>query len=118
MKPFQIALIYLLIFIAPPGFVIAGAHDVVTDHKRVSGVCDQCKNRIENAAYYNKGVKVADWNADTQELTIKYDTTKTNIDKILRSIAKAGHDNELYKATDEDYNSIPKCCRYRTVKKH
>ena len=96
---------------------MAGTHDVVTAHKKVSGVCDKCKARIEDAAYI-KGVKMASWNEDTGDLLIKYDSTKTNCDEILQSIARAGHDNEKFTATEGDYNRLPKCCRYRTVKKH
>src|ERR1035437_1697948 len=88
--------------------VIAGK-PIVTKHFTVNGVCEQCKARIENAAYV-KGVKYADWNVDTHDLTVKYDSTKTFPEIILKSIAKAGHDNDLFKAEDEDYNKIPKCC--------
>ena len=103
--------------LAMPFHSLAGKNDVITDHRNVSGVCEQCKNRIENATYI-KGVKFADWSIKSQDLTVKYDTTKTNIDLILQSIAKAGHDNEKYKATDDDYNKLPKCCRYKTTAKH
>ncbi len=90
----------------------------VTKHFTVNGVCDQCKTRIEQAAYV-KGVKFADWNVDTHDLTVKYDSTKTAPGIFLKSIAKSGHDNEMFKAEDEDYNKIPKCCKYRSgIKKH
>jgi copper chaperone CopZ len=91
---------------------------VVIEHYNVNGVCEQCKNRIENAAYI-KGVKKAEWNVDTHDLAVTYKPSKTSADAILESIAKAGHDNEKVKATDEAYNKLPKCCHYRTItKKH
>ena len=105
-----------MVFVAPFS-VSAANHNLVTEHKTVTGACDQCKNRIENAAYI-KGVKFAAWDAKSQDLTIKFDTTKTSSDMILQSIAKAGHDNEKFKATEEDYNKLPKCCKYKTVGKH
>jgi copper chaperone CopZ len=90
----------------------------ITRHFKVSGVCEKCKTRIENAAYV-KGVKYADWNIDSQDLTVKYDSTKTSPEIFLKSIAKAGHDNEMFKADDEDYNKIASCCKYRSgIKKH
>ncbi len=100
-----------------PASVFAGK-PIVTKHYNVNGVCEQCKARIESAAYV-KGVKYADWNVDTHDLTVKYDSTKTSPEIILKSVAKAGHDNELFKAEDEDYNKIAKCCKYKSgIKKH
>ncbi len=93
------------------GEVFAG-NTVVTRHFNVDGVCGKCKERIENAAYV-KGVKYADWNIDTHDLTVKYDSAKTSPEIFLQSIAKVGHDNELFKADDAVYNKIHKCCRYR-----
>jgi periplasmic mercuric ion binding protein len=111
-----------LIFFAAFTFLIQGnaiaGPNTVTKHFVVNGVCDQCKARIENASYI-KGVKYADWNVKTHELTVKYDSTKTSPEVILKSIAKAGHDNELYKAETEDYDKIAKCCKYRSgIKMH
>jgi len=90
--------------------------NVITGNYKVNGVCEQCKARIEAAAYV-KGVKYADWNVDSHNLTLKYDSTKTSADVILKSIVKAGHDVGNYTATLEDYNKLPSCCRYRTAGK-
>ena len=109
-------LVFLLIALIPFRS-FAGKEDVITEHKQVTGNCEQCKTRIENAAYI-KGVKFASWDADKQDLTIKFDTTKTNVSLILQNVAKAGHDNEMYKATDEDYKKLPKCCKYKSTGKH
>ncbi len=117
MKTLRNILFALIVLLVAPLSSFAGKEDVITEHKSVTGNCDQCKNRIENAAYI-KGVKFASWDADKQDLTVKYDTTKTNSDLILQSIARAGHDNEKYKATDEDYKKLPKCCKYKTTGKH
>ena len=108
----------LLVSFLSPDTVFAGKHDVVTMNYIVNGVCEQCKKRIEDAAYV-KGVKYADWNVDSHNLTVKFDSTKTSPELILQRIARAGHDSENYKATDEDYNKLPSCCRYRSgIKKH
>ena len=112
--------IYILLVVAacPPRLALAGNRNNVTHKYNVNGVCEQCKKRIENAAYI-KGVKYAGWNVETHNLTLKYDSTKTTPEIILKSISKAGHDSELFKATDEDYNKLPTCCRYRSgIKMH
>ena len=34
-------------------------------------------------------------------------------DDIKKKIADVGHDNSLYKATDEVYDNLHGCCKYR-----
>jgi len=79
----------------------------------VDGVCMMCKDRIEKAAIRTKGVKSAIWNVDTHELKLIYDARKTNLDSIRQKIAAVGHDTKALKATEEAYNSIHPCCKYR-----
>jgi len=80
---------------------------------RVSGNCDQCRERIEAAAKSVQGVKSANWEAKTGKLEVIFDETSTNPGAIQRVIANAGHDTEKYKASDEVYKSLPACCLYR-----
>lgn len=87
--------------------------DIVTEKYKVEGNCNMCKKRIENAAYI-KGVKRADWDKETHELTVIYRTSKTDADAILKSVAKAGHSSAKLEATEVAYNSLPKCCHYKT----
>jgi len=108
--------IILLSLLFLPGVSSAKDRDVITANYQVNGVCEQCKARIESSAY-TKGVKFAEWNVDTHILSLKYDSSKTSADIILKNIATAGHDNEKYTAADQDYNKLPSCCRYRTVNK-
>ncbi len=79
----------------------------------VDGVCLMCKERIEKAAIRTKGVKSAIWNVETHELKLIYDERKTNLDTIRQSIVAVGHDTKALKATDEAYNSVHPCCKYR-----
>ena len=88
------------------------AKDIRTDTLHVEGNCDMCKKRIENAALIN-GVKKTSWNKHGHQLIVVYDASKTDIDKILSSVAEAGHDNEKYKANKDVYHHLPKCCAYR-----
>jgi cation transport ATPase len=88
--------------------------DIKTDSFKVDGTCSMCKKRIEDAAYV-KGVKRADWNEATHELTVIYRTSKTSTESIAKSIAKAGHSSEKIQATEEDYNNLPDCCHYKTA---
>ncbi len=79
----------------------------------VDGVCLMCKERIEKACITSKGVKSAVWNVHTHELKLIYDERKTDLKTIQESILAVGHDNEELIATDEAYNSVHDCCKYR-----
>ncbi|MGV6830702.1 MAG: heavy-metal-associated domain-containing protein [bacterium] len=79
----------------------------------VDGVCLMCKDRIEKAAIKTKGVKSAIWNVKTHELKLIFDERKTDLQKIQQNIAAVGHDTKEYKATEEAYNSVHACCKYR-----
>lgn len=79
----------------------------------VDGVCNMCKERIEKACIKTKGVKSAVWNVETHQLSLIYDERKTNLDTITKNVLAVGHDVKDLKATDEAYNSVHDCCRYR-----
>ena len=83
-----------------------------TETFKVSGACEMCKSRIEEAAKVN-GVTKAVWNEKSKILTLTYTPTKVKSDDVLRKIAAAGHDTPKYKATDKAYNALPGCCKYR-----
>lgn len=85
---------------------------VETQTVHVSGVCDDCKERIENAAYI-PGVKRADWDKHTHELTVSFKPEKVSIQQIEQSIANAGHDAGHIHATDSAYLKLPSCCAYK-----
>lgn len=79
----------------------------------VDGVCNMCKERIEKACIKTKGVKSAVWNVNTHELKLIYDENKTDLKTIENNIAAVGHDTKNVTATDEAYNSVHDCCKYR-----
>lgn len=78
----------------------------------VQGNCEQCKERIENAADI-KGVKKCVWNEKTQIATLIFDSSKTTIDVIEKAIAMSGHETTHQKADEKSYAKLPKCCQYK-----
>jgi hypothetical protein len=70
----------------------------------VDGVCMMCKT---------KGVKSAVWNVESHELKLIFDENKTDLTTIQNNIVAVGHDTKTLKATDEAYNSVHPCCKYR-----
>ena len=79
---------------------------------KVEGNCGMCKERIETAVKADKNVKSAVWNVDKKILTVSYDTSKTDQKSILKNVAEAGHDNEMFRASDTAYNGLESCCQY------
>ncbi len=79
----------------------------------VDGVCMMCKKRIETAALKTKGVKFATWDLKTHQLRMIIDERKIDVKSIQKNMALVGHDTKAVKATDEAYNSVHPCCRYR-----
>ena len=79
----------------------------------VDGICGMCKDRIEKASIKTKGVKSAVWNVKTHELKLIFDERKTDLKTIQKNIVAVGHDTKEMKATDEAYNSVHPCCKYR-----
>ena len=79
----------------------------------VDGVCLMCKDRIEKASIKTKGVKSAIWNVETHELKLIFDERKTDLETIQNNIVAVGHDTKELKASEEAYNSVHPCCKYR-----
>ena len=93
----------------------------------VEGICNSCKARIEKAALGVKGVKYAQWNVNSHQLSLILDERKTSTAQVQEAIAKVGHSNSLadgthkVEASEDDYNKVSDCCKYRdeeVVKNH
>lgn len=79
----------------------------------VDGVCEMCKKRIEKAALGTKGVKYAFWDIPSHQLSLIIDENKTDPMKIKKALIEVGHDTKELKASEEAYNKVHACCRYR-----
>jgi copper chaperone CopZ len=106
----------ILIFISIISFAQEKQQETKTISFKVSGVCEQCKKRIENAADI-KGVKFAEWDEKTQVMKITYRTDKVSDTQIKQAILNAGHDVDNEKASEASYKKLPDCCKYRELNK-
>jgi copper chaperone CopZ len=79
----------------------------------VKGVCNDCKSRIEDAAYI-KGVKEAKWDKQTQELSVIYRSSKTNPDAIKAAVLKTGHTVDSTEGNEKAYEALPACCQFKS----
>lgn len=82
----------------------------------VNGNCEQCKKRIEKAAYGVPGVKTASWDISSHQLAVILNEEKSSPKDLNLAIAKAGHDTKEAKATDTDYDNLHSCCKYEREK--
>jgi copper chaperone CopZ len=89
----------------------------------VYGNCGMCKKRIEKAALSVDGVKEANWDVETQTLSLKFsDITfgehNYSINTVSEKIAAVGHDTQFNKASEEVYSALPGCCQYERVERN
>jgi hypothetical protein len=94
----------------------AQINNAKTETVKIYGDCGMCETIIEKAGSKKKQYQT-DWDADTKMATIIYDSKKTGLDAILKSIALSGYDNLKYLAPDEAYNKLPECCQYKREEK-
>lgn len=83
-----------------------------TDSVKVWGNCDDCKDKIENAAKLT-GVTSAEWNKENLMLVVNYEPGKISVLDIEKSVAGVGYDTQDIKADDAAYKKLPKCCQYK-----
>lgn len=81
----------------------------------VAGNCGMCKARIEQAARTVDGVQSAYWDRKRQQLQLTYHPQQVNLSTVAQRIAQKGHDNQLVRASKEDYNTLHNCCLYNRM---
>lgn len=102
----------LILATASTSFAQKKAPKVKTLEFNVTGVCGMCEERIENATLI-KGVKSAEWDKNTQMLSVIFNPKKTDEATIHEAVASHGHDTEKMKTSEEAYKKLPNCCAYR-----
>lgn len=119
-KHFQMKrIMQFFLFLIMPALTAVGQErkEILTEKVKVQGVCGQCKKRIENAAYI-PGVKRAEWDKSSKDLTVTFRADKTSLDAIEKEIAGTGHATENIQAADSAYNALPECCAYKDGHDH
>ncbi|MCC6753439.1 MAG: heavy-metal-associated domain-containing protein [Saprospiraceae bacterium] len=82
-----------------------------SDTVHIYGNCEMCKRNIERAGKQKKTSSVI-WEPTTQLAVIRYDSAKTSVTEILKRIAAAGYDSEVFRAPDDAYRRLHTCCQY------
>lgn len=95
-------------------FSFAGAKTVKTT-LQAKGHCDQCKQRIENAAKSVKGVTAASWDKATQKLDVTFDDALTSKEEIAKALT-ASKSKETHKKCAKCGNHKGQGCKKQNKK--
>ena len=78
---------------------------------KTSSQCGECKERIEEALAFEKGVKTAELDVETKIVTVTYKKSKTSPEKIRKAISKVGYDADKVAADPKAYSKLDACCK-------
>ena len=88
----------------------------VTKTFMVYGNCGMCEKTIEGSLKNVEGVTLADWDKETDQMKVTFNSDLINLDAIKQRIADVGYDSETHRAKEEVYNKLPGCCQYERPK--
>ncbi len=106
MKNLLVIIVLVLSFTA-----FAQKNDVAELKIKTSAQCEQCKERIEKAMAFERGVKSSVLDVETKVLTVSYLKSRTTPDKIRKAVAAVGYDADEVPADPKAYASLPPCCK-------
>lgn len=75
--------------------------------------CQQSAFNVQKILSEQEGVIKAECNLNTMVATVEYDTTKTNLLKLMKAVAEGGYDAGEIKANPKAKHLTPFCCQNR-----
>ena len=102
-------ILILMMLLATELFATDGKIDTIKI--KTSSQCDECKETIEEALAFEKGVKTADLDVETRIVTVTYKKSKTSPEKIRKAISKVGYDADDVAADPKAYSKLDACCK-------
>lgn len=78
---------------------------------QTSAECGDCKKRIEEGLNYTKGISFAELDLDSKKVTVKFNTTKINLNEVRKKINSIGYDADEMKADPDAQKRLPACCQ-------
>ena len=105
----NIILIFALFFIGTAFSQTENQQDTITI--QTSAECGMCKDRLEGALNYTKGVKFAELNLANKTIFVKFNPKKISIDEIRKVISETGYDADEVKANPASVEKLPACCK-------
>ena len=78
---------------------------------QTSGICQMCKETLEQDLIFEKGVKNADFNLENKVITIVYNPKKTDPQRLRERITKIGYHADTLSRDVSAYEKLPFCCK-------
>jgi len=78
---------------------------------KTSAICSTCKRAIERNLLFEKGIKKANLDLDDKVVTVVYDSSKTDAQKIRIAITQIGYDADSLVADSIAYSKLESCCK-------
>ena len=76
-----------------------------------SAQCGMCKEAIEDAMNFERGIQFVELNMENMFLTVKYRTKIHNEDSIKKLVAELGYSAGEVEANEKAMNELTKCCQ-------
>jgi len=108
MKKFISAIVVISLFLASATFAQKSTEVIKI---KTSAQCEMCKERIEKAMAYEKGVVSSDLNLEDKVLTVTFKSGKTTPEKIRKAVNAVGYDADETLAEPKAYSELPACCK-------
>lgn len=80
----------------------------------VRGNCNMCKSNIEDALAAVDGVADANYDLETNLVSVSYDSARVVVRDLHLACAKAGYETKLEQADVSAYENLPDCCKKPT----
>lgn len=74
-------------------------------------ICETCGGKLETDLYWVKGIKVVEYNEETQTTTVTFKPKVITADKVRQEIAKLGFDADNVTADPKGYEQRDTCCK-------
>ena len=110
-KKIKPIVVVLLIFVLTVFTNEVSAQKSNTIEFYTSAQCGMCKETIEGAMNYERGVQFVELNMENMFLTVKYKTKVHTESTIKNIVAKLGYSAGDVKANEKAMNELPKCCQ-------
>jgi cation transport ATPase len=78
---------------------------------KTSAQCSMCKETIEKAMAFEKGVVKANLDVETKVLSVTYKPAKTSPETIRKAVSAVGYDADEVKADEKAYSKLADCCK-------
>lgn len=78
---------------------------------KTSAQCSMCKETIEKAMAFEKGVVKAELVVETKILKVTYKPAKSTPESIRKAVSAAGYDADEVSADPEAYVRLSDCCK-------